>query len=506
MTLARIGRFDVVRALGSGAFSSVWLARDEDLDTWVAIKLLAENWALHEDARRRFAMEARALRLLDNDHIVRVYEVGQLADGRPYMVMELADLGTLEDRMRLRASLGQPISVREALGLGLGVAECLVAVHDMAIVHRDVKPSNVLFRSVSKQGQEAMRRDGQVVQRERTMLGDFGVARWLEGTLGHTVVVGSPQYMSSEQADPARAHLVDERSDIYSAAVVLFEMIAGRPPRMGKNGPVDRIQAMRPDVPVVLSAAIQRGLAADPSDRFSSAREWREALRGVREEGGALMGDEATLAGSRSEAGGPRVATRPLDTETKRGAAVGTLPVPATVRTTPLPIPSAQDPPAAASLKGLRVLGVVLALAGVAAFTGAFLPWVTIRSSGELSEDRLGIAFRAGSPVLAGAILLFLAGARIWMTRRRWVALIASLMSSVVGLGLGLVGLYELVVIQGRVRGTLRGSQQDAAVALGPGVVVTLAAAWLAFLMGWVAIRRMRSLRRRGVHPMLRLP
>jgi len=504
MTLARIGRFDVVRALGSGAFSSVWLARDEDLDTWVAIKLLAENWALHEDARRRFALEARALRRLDNDHIVRVYEVGQLADGRPYMVMELADLGTLEDRMRLRASLGQPISVREALGLGLGVAECLVAVHDMAIVHRDVKPSNVLFRSVSKQGQEAMRQDGKVVERERTMLGDFGVARWLEGALGHTVVVGSPQYMSPEQADPARAHLVDERSDIYSAAVVLFEMIAGRPPRMVKDGPADRIQAIRPDVPAALSAAIQKALAADPADRFSSAREWREALRGVMEAGAALVGDGATLAGSRSEAGGPRVATRPLGTDAKRGPAVGTLPVPATARTTPLPIPSVPDPPAAASLKAVRVLGPVLALAGLAAFTGAFLPWVTIRVSGGLSEDRLGIAFRAGSPVIAGAILLFLAGARIWITRRRWVALIASLVSSVVGLGLGLIGLYELVVIQGRVSGTLRGSQDGAAVTLGPGVVVTLGAAGLAFLIGSVAIRRLRRLRRQELHPMLR--
>src|SRR5207245_1874075 len=113
VTLARIGRFEVQRPLGSGSFATVWLARDEDLDAWVAIKLLAENWSFNRDARRRFIEEARALRRLDSERIVRVYDVGSLDDSRPYMVMEYADRGTLEDRIRLRSQLEQPFSVRE---------------------------------------------------------------------------------------------------------------------------------------------------------------------------------------------------------------------------------------------------------------------------------------------------------------------------------------------------------------------------------------------------------
>src|SRR6266511_2144234 len=163
--IAHIGRFQVERALGSGSYATVWMARDEDLDAWVAIKLLAENWSMNQDARRRFMEEARALRHLDSDRIVRVYEVGHLADGRPYMVMEFADRGTLEDRLRLRGQLDQPFSVEEAVGLSLEIAECLIAVHDLRIVHRDVKPSNVLFRSVPRERQEALRRDGKPVER-----------------------------------------------------------------------------------------------------------------------------------------------------------------------------------------------------------------------------------------------------------------------------------------------------------------------------------------------------
>ncbi|HCP61329.1 MAG TPA: hypothetical protein DIU14_02500, partial [Actinobacteria bacterium] len=228
VTLATIGRFQVERAVGSGTFATVWLARDPDLEAWVAIKLLAENWSMNQDARRRFMEEARAMRLLDDDRIVRVYEVGRLDDGRPYMVMEFADRGTLEDRMRLRAQLDQPFTVAEAVSASMEIAECLVAVHDHRIVHRDIKPSNVLFRSSTPERKEAMRREGRPVRDERTLLGDFGIARRLEGVLGPTMVLGSPQYMAPEQGDPDLASTVDGRSDVYSGAVVLYELLAGR--------------------------------------------------------------------------------------------------------------------------------------------------------------------------------------------------------------------------------------------------------------------------------------
>src|SRR5207302_10909174 len=181
MTLAqRIGRFHVTRPLGSGTFSTVWLARDDELDGWVAIKILAENWSYDEDARRRFTEEARALRALDSDRIVRVYDVGRLDDGRPYLVMEYADEGSLGDRMRLREQIGRPFTVDEAVGVSIEIAGCLAAVHALRIVHRDLKPTNVLFRSIAPEVREALRRSGRAVPAERMLLGDFGIARRLE--------------------------------------------------------------------------------------------------------------------------------------------------------------------------------------------------------------------------------------------------------------------------------------------------------------------------------------
>jgi serine/threonine protein kinase len=310
----------VERTLGAGTFSTVWLARDEDLDAWVAIKLLAENWSLNQDARRRFIEEARALRRLDNDRIVRVYEVGRLPDGRPYMVMEFADRGTLEDRMRLRASLNQPYSVHEAVAASLEIAECLIAVHDLSIVHRDVKPSNVLFRSVPRERQDAMRRDGKPVAAERTLLGDFGIARKLEGFPGQTMVVGSPHYMAPEQADPARAHLVDYRSDLYSAAAILYELLAGRLPFGFRSlteiqgAPHDTapapIQDLQPAVSSSLAKVVHQGLERDPDRRLATAREWRDALRG-------LLGEDHAPVSVSTRAGA----------EADRGVAVRTVPI-----------------------------------------------------------------------------------------------------------------------------------------------------------------------------------
>ncbi len=322
VTLAHIGRFQVERALGSGSFATVWLARDQDLDAWVAIKLLAENWSLNEDARRRFMEEAKALRILDSDRIVRVYEVGKVSDGRPYMVMEYADRGTLEDRMRLRAQLDQSFSVGEAVALSLDLADCLIAVHDLRIVHRDVKPSNVLFRSVSSERQQALRREGKPVQAERTLLGDFGVARRLEGILSHTLVLGSPQYMSPEQADPHRAGTVDYRSDVYSATVILFELLAGQLPfrfetlteRQEAGHPISPpdVRTHRPEVGPELAGMIACGLARDPVERFASAWEWREALRSAAP---SEEGDLPTrVAADRVAAVAQRVSTVPAQT------------------------------------------------------------------------------------------------------------------------------------------------------------------------------------------------
>jgi hypothetical protein len=499
MTVARIGRFGVERVLGSGTFATVWLARDEDLDAWVAIKLLAENWSFNQDARRRFLEEAKALRRLDDDHIVRVYEIGRLPDDRPYMVMEYADRGTLEDRMRLRSQLDQPFSVREAVEVGMEVAECLIAVHGSRMVHRDVKPSNVLFRSLSPERQEAMRRNGLSVATERTLLGDFGIARRLEGILGHTMVVGSPDYMAPEQADPVRTHHADYRSDIYSAAVILHELLTGELPHRfesaaellaaGPSAPPP-IRGVRPDVPAALERAVWAGLARDPEARVESAWAWRDALRaalldraadpfpaGARVRSVTSLEGAAPSRAATATLGGARPGGmgRTLPAATRPGTDVlRPRPGEGPVEVAPSSVAAAPDgrTPRAVRTVDLRAAGTIGILSALAVFTGALLPW---------STNELGIAFGESTIAIGLAALLFLAGVRMWRTRRRWVATVASMVAALSGLAAAAVGLYEILRIGGR----------DAQ-GMGPGPAVILCAGMLALTAGSRALKRLR--------------
>lgn len=456
MTIARIGRFGVERVLGTGAFATVWLARDEDLDAWVAIKLLADNWSLNEDARRRFIEEARALRRLDDDRIVRVYEIGRLPDDRPYIVMEYADRGTMEDRMRLRDELDQPFSVREAVELGVEIAECLIAVHGSRMVHRDVKPSNVLFRSLPLERQDAMRRNGQRVVAERTLLGDFGIARRLEGILGHTMVVGSPPYMAPEQADRHRASHADHRSDIYSAAVIVRELLTGRE-----------------DVPDALERAVDRGLSPDPGARFESAWEWRDALRDAltqtplaRSDTGPIVVPASpsapvpTRRGASTLPAATRAGTRVLE----RASSVARSPAPSR--------PAVPVPNRSVRTVDVRLSAVAIVVCAVAMFVGALLPW---------SARNLGVSFPESALAIAGAAVAFLAAVRMWRTRRRWVAAAASAIAASTGLASAALGLYEILRIGGR----------DAqSVESGP--VILLVAGLVAFAAGTRALKRLR--------------
>lgn len=472
MTIARIGRFGVERVLGTGSFATVWLARDEDLDAWVAIKLLAENWSLNEDARRRFLEEARALRRLDDDRIVRVYEISRLSDDRPYIVMEYADRGTLEDRMRLRAQLDQPFSLREAKEISVEIAECLIAVHGVRMVHRDVKPSNVLFRSLGPERQEALRRNGQPVVKERTLLGDFGIARRLEGVLGHTMVLGSPHYMAPEQADPERARLVDYRSDIYSAAVILHELLTGRLPGL---------EEVRLDGSPALEEVLRKGLSPQPSDRFDSAWEWRDALRAAPLDDVVRVRDVATAtvsaggSGTMAPAlGRPVRPTRPgttLSAPTQAGTKV--LESPVTYRPAPKPVRTVD----------VRMPAAWAMVSALAVFVGSLVPW----SAG---PSRLGIDFAESAVAISAAALLLLSGVRMWRTRRRWVAATAATVASISGLSAAAVGLYSIFRIALRDRNSL-----------GPGPEIVLVGALVAFVAGARALKRLRRVERPSFTP-----
>lgn len=284
--VVRIGKYLARRALGAGSFATVWLADDEVLDAPVAVKVLADNWARHPDVRRRFIDEAKLLRRIDHERIVRVHEVDELPDGRPYFVMTWADRGTLQERLT-QAPDGR-LDIERAVELTIEICECLAIVHDFGAVHRDVKPSNVLFRSVRAHERAAAARRGIELGDEQVVLGDFGLAKDLAAASGFTQAAGTPAYMAPEQALPTA--IIDRRVDVYGATAVLYELLTGRPAlaastlsdvRRGpdQGGGVAPVRSLRPDIPPSVAAVIGRGLAYDPDQRYASALDLAAALR-----------------------------------------------------------------------------------------------------------------------------------------------------------------------------------------------------------------------------------
>jgi hypothetical protein len=263
----RLGRYAVRRRIGSGGFATVWLAYDEQLDSPVAIKVLADNWTEDHQIRQRFLEEGRYLRKVESPHVVSVYDAGELDDGRPYLVMSYADQGTLADRLDVEGlTPAQAMEVVRQVGAGLQ------ALHDRDILHRDVKPANVLFRSV----------DGQEPHVVRAMVGDLGLGKSLDMSSRLTMVAGTPTYVAPEQA---AAQAPDARADQYSLAALAFLLLTGEPPfthtslsdamNPGDLPPVST--AERPFLPGV-EGVLHRGLAKRREDRFPTVTEFSEAL------------------------------------------------------------------------------------------------------------------------------------------------------------------------------------------------------------------------------------
>jgi serine/threonine protein kinase len=260
------GRYELVRRLGSGGMAEVVEARDHRLGRSVAIKRLRTDLA-DPSARARFHREAMTAAALAHPNIVAVYDVGEVR-GAPYIVMELIDGESLAARIAADGALdpADAVDVTEQLLGALGAA------HSRGLVHRDVKPANVLLT-----------RDGTV------KLADFGIAQALASTSSLTQtgqVIGTPRYLSPEQAMGAPA---SPQSDLYAAGLVLYEMLTGASPFAGdspaalaaahQQATVPRILDLQPRVSSTVANTIDRALAKDPKARFVSAAAMADALR-----------------------------------------------------------------------------------------------------------------------------------------------------------------------------------------------------------------------------------
>ena len=256
--MARIaGRYELVRPLGHGAMATVDLAQDVELDRPVALKRLAENLARDDDLRRRFVREARLAARLAHPNVVRVFDVGE-DEGRPFIAMEYVEGETLAALVARRGSLPPA----EAATLGVQMCAALAAAHAAGLVHRDVKPQNLLLSS-----------DGVL------KLGDFGIAVGHDGTrlTLEGTVLGTAGYLAPEQA---RGEEVTAAADLYAVGAVLYELLTGEPPRggstladLGAEGGFDPpdVAARAPAAPPELVKVVTECLAVRPEDRPRSA-------------------------------------------------------------------------------------------------------------------------------------------------------------------------------------------------------------------------------------------
>jgi len=278
------GRYRLEAKLGSGGMSTVYLARDEVLDRPVAVKLMHREMTEQRDQLDRFNQEARAVAKLSNPNVVAVIDAGE-DGGRPYIVFEYIQGETLKQRI---ARVGA-LDTTEALAYGLEIAQALEVAHESDMVHRDVKPQNVLIDSTG-----------------RAKLTDFGISRQLDeqGMTAPGRVLGTTDYVAPEQA---MGKEVDPRSDIYSLGIVLFEMLTGDVPFAAENqigvamkhvnDELPDVQELRPDISAATARVIDRATAKDPADRFQTigemAGEMQSALEveAIRGGGG---GDQAT--------------------------------------------------------------------------------------------------------------------------------------------------------------------------------------------------------------------
>ena len=266
-SMGRLGTYEVKGILGRGGMGIVLKAFDPALNRNVAVKVLSASLAATGAARARFLREARAAAAVVHEHVVGVFAVDD-ASGLPFLVMEYVSGRSLQDRL----DRDGPLSVTEVLRIGMQTAAGLAAAHAQGLVHRDVKPANILLENSV----------------ERVRLSDFGLAKAVaDAGMSHSgVVAGTPYYMSPEQA---RGETTDHRADLFSLGSTLYAICAGHPPfraetplavlrRVCDDSPRP-LREINPDIPLWLESLIARLMAKDPSQRYQTADEAFDVLK-----------------------------------------------------------------------------------------------------------------------------------------------------------------------------------------------------------------------------------
>jgi eukaryotic-like serine/threonine-protein kinase len=277
-------RYEVVELVGTGGMSSVYKAHDKLLERNVALKVLHPHYGDDTEYVERFRREARAVAQLSHPNIVTVIDRGE-AGGHQFIVFELIDGENLKELVNRTG----PLPVRRAVELAVAVADGLAFAHEHGLVHRDVKPQNVLLNG-----------DGEA------KVTDFGIARSLDVEHGVTqtgTVLGTSNYLSPEQASGKQ---VTPATDVYSLGVVLYELLTAEVPFPGENfvavamkhlnDPVPDILERRPDVPPRLAAAMERAMEKDPARRFASMRDFASELRACLGELGTFDAERTFIA------------------------------------------------------------------------------------------------------------------------------------------------------------------------------------------------------------------
>ncbi len=265
LTGRQFGAYRIVDPLGEGGMAAVYKAYQANMNRYIALKILPRHFATDPEFVGRFEQEAKVLAQLQHPYILPVHDYGE-ADGYTYIVMPFFEGGTLTNLLQ-----GQPLSLKKMDQIISQVGDALDYAHARGIIHRDVKPSNVLLD-----------------ERGNCMLVDFGIAKIIEGTANLTQtggVVGTPAYMSPEQG---RSNKIDHRSDIYALGVILYEIATGRVPYKAEtpiavlikhiNDPLPPPRKLNPALPHTVEQVILKAMAKNPDDRFATAGEMVKAM------------------------------------------------------------------------------------------------------------------------------------------------------------------------------------------------------------------------------------